>query len=216
MKIRCSKRKLKWTIILSVFFVAIILYFSAIVNPIILMYSKGQVSSLAAKAINSAIVEVFADYIAYEDFIKVTKDNDGDILLIEANAIEMNKFARNLVRVSQNRLELIGTQGLLVPLGTFTGIPILIGRGPGVKIKIAPVGSIVSSFGSKFQTMGINTTNHKIFITLDVSISIALPVETTLINTSHDVLFVENVIVGKVPLAYLNSDILDRQMNLVP
>ena len=210
------KTKHKVLVIFLLAIIVIAIFCINVANPIILMYTEGQVTSIAAKTINSAISEVLTDYIVYEDFIKITRNNAGEIVLIEANAIEMNRLAKKLISVAQNRLELISDQGLMVPLGTFTGIPLFIGRGPDVRLSMAPVGTIQSSFESKFETMGINTTNHRIYINIDISISVALPIQTKVLDSTQQVLFCENVIVGEVPSTYLNSNRLEHMLNLVP
>ena len=216
MRISKPKKSIKVVLIILMAIIMIAIFCIKVVDPIILMYTEGQVTSIAAKTINSAISEVLSDYIVYEDFIKITRNEAGDIILIEANSMEMNRLAKRLIQVSQNRLELISEQGLFVPIGTFTGIPLFIGRGPKLKLNMAPGGTIQSSFESKFETMGINTTNHRIYIDIDISISVALPVRTKILNSTQQVLFCENVIVGKVPDTYLNSSQLEHMLNLIP
>ena len=207
---------MRFIVIALVIMVAIIVFCVTIADPVILMYTEGQVSSIAAKTINSAISEVLSDYIVYEEFIKITRNDAGDIILIEANTMEMNRLAKRLIQVAQNRLELISEHGLFVPIGTFTGIPVLIGRGPKLKLNMAPVGTIQSSFESNFYAMGINTTNHRVYINLDISISVALPVRTKILNSTQQVIFCENIIVGKVPDTYLHSNELEHMLNLIP
>ena len=214
MKVR-NRRYIKPIIIFALVIVAITIFCVKVVNPIILMYVDGQVTSISAKAINSAISEVI-NYNSYDEFIKISRNEQGEIVLIEANSMEINKLAKKLITATQNRLELISSQGVRVPLGTFTGIPLFIGRGPYVRLNMAPIGTITSSFESKFDTMGINTTRHRIYIDVNISLNVAMPVKSKVYKSTHQVLFCENVIVGKVPNTYLNSNKLEQMLNLVP
>ena len=78
------------------------------------------------------------------------------------NSVTINSFARDVSSVSQVYLDKIIDQGIDIPLGTFTGMPIFVGRGPSVNIKLLPIGSITCRFNSEFVNAGINQTNHKI------------------------------------------------------
>ena len=106
--------------------------------------------------------------------------------------------------------------GLNVNIGTFTGIPFLIGRGPVIKLKLVPIGVVNSNFDSEFNSVGINMTKHSLFLYINIHVSVALPVQAYDIYTTNQVLLAESIIVGKVPEVYLNGGSLGKSLNLVP
>lgn len=218
-----SKRKLttKQKIWLGVsifllFIVGILLYLTYVVNPVIIHMSEAEIKSLATQAIGSAVYEVVSQGDLYDNLIEITKDTEGNVSLIQANSIQINLLTRTLTKTATKNLESVGEQGINVPIGTFSGLPILAGRGPSINIKMSPIGAISSSFKSEFTTAGINQTNHKIYVVLSSKINIILPTAHQTVETSTQVLICENIIIGKIPDTYLNSDSLDEMMNLIP
>ena len=124
--------------ILLIVVIGILLYLTYVVNPIIIEMSEAKVRSLATQAIGSAVYDVVSQENIYDDFISITKDNDGNVLLIEANSIQINLFNRTLTRTATQKLEGMGEEGIDIPIGTFSGLPILSGVGPTINIKMIP------------------------------------------------------------------------------
>ncbi len=196
--------------------IGIILYLHFIVNPVIIHMSEAKVKSLATKAVGGAVYEIVSQKNVYDDLITISKDSEGNVSMIQANSIEINLLTRSLTRLATSNLEKIGEQGLDIPIGTFSGMPILVGRGPSINIKMVPIGSISSSFKSEFTNAGINQTNHRIYVVISSKINVVLPTANQTVQTSTQVLICENIIIGKVPQTYLYSDSLDEMMNLIP
>lgn len=214
-----SSFKQKATIVVVVFLlliIGIILYLNYVVNPVVISMSESKVRSLATKAVGGAIYEIVNQADIYNDLITISKNNDGDVAMIQANSIQINLLTRKLTRLATSNLEQIGQQGLDIPIGTFSGMPILVGRGPSINIKMIPIGSISSSFKSEFTNAGINQTNHRIYVTIKSKINVVLPTANQTVETSTQVLICENIIIGKIPSTYLHSDSLDEMMNLIP
>lgn len=202
--------------VILILFIGVLLYIEYIVNPIILQTSEAKVNALAQKAVGSAIYEVISDSDVYNDLITIYKDNNGNITMISTNSVQMNVLARKLSRLAQQNLDEIGSLGIQIAIGTFSGMPILSGRGPSVNVSVTPIGAMSTKFESEFIEAGVNQTLHKIYVNLSASVSIVLPTSNLKIKTSTQVLMCESIIVGQVPEAYLNSHSLDEMMNLIP
>ena len=164
----------------------------------------------------SAIYEIVSEQDVYNSLIEIYKDNEGNITMISANSVQINLLARKLSRLAQSNIDTIGQQGISIPLGTFSGMPILAGKGPNVSVSIEPIGALSASFKSEFFAAGVNQTIHKIFVTISSSLNVVLPTAHQKISTSSQVLVCESIIVGRVPEAFLNSDSLDEMMNSIP
>lgn len=118
--------------------------------------------------------------------------------------------------MKQHKQSWNSSKGVNIPLGTFFGLPILVGQGPNVNIKLIPIGSINCVFSSKFSNAGINQTNHKIYLEVYSNINIILPTASHTVNTKTQIMIAENIIIGKVPQTYLYSDDIGNLLNLVP
>ncbi len=197
--------------------IGVFLYLNYVVNPVIIHMSEAKVKSLATKAVGSAIYEIVSgENDIYSGLIKFVYNDSKEIETIQVDSIEINLLTRSLTRLAQSNLEQIGNNGIDIPIGSFSGMPIFVGRGPTVNVKLIPIGSISSSFSSEFTSAGINQTNHKIYVTLTANVSVVLPMANKTIQTSTQVLICESIIIGDIPSTYLNSNSLDEMLNLLP
>ena len=110
----------------------------------------------------------------------------------------------------------LGEDGLRLNIGTFSGIPFLIGRGPKITIKLVPIGAVSSEFESEFDSVGINMTKHTLYFYIKTHVNIALPIRSYDVYSNTQVMLAESIIVGKVPEVYLNGGSLGKSLNLVP
>lgn len=90
--------------------------------------------------------------------------------------------------------------------GSFTGIKLLAGRGPGIKIKISTVGNVETDLKSEFQAQGINQTLHRIYLQVKCEVSVLTPFKDISKDITNQVLIMENVIMGTVPNTYYNIE----------
>jgi len=199
-------------------FVSILLlnYLSTHVNPIIISVSEARVRALSVLAVNNAIGEVVTNPDLYNELVKVQEDETGQITLIQANAIAVNHLNKRLMLATQQQIEDMGGVGVKIPLGSFSGLPVLNGLGPKVTIRLFPVGNVQCTFVSEFKSAGINQTNHKILVNMETRVSLVLPLATKQVTTMTQMLICESIIVGRVPDTYLQAASLDEMLNLVP
>ena len=211
--------KLKIGICVCVLFIIILcvfLYLNYVVNPVIIELSTAQTRSLSQKAVEEAVYQTINSGFIYDDLITITHDENGDVMYISTNSLQINLLARDLVKNAQIELETMGNNGIDIPVGTFTGMPIFVGRGPEINIKLLPIGSIHCKFSSEVIEAGINQTNHKIYLTVTTNVSVILPTANQTVQTTTQIMIAESIIVGKIPDTYLNSSSIDDMLNLVP
>lgn len=193
-----------------------LLYFNFVINPVILSMSEIKVKSLTQRAVNQAVYEVVNGGPVYDDMIKISRNESGMVTLISADATEINRLARDLVKLSEVKLSEISERGIAIPIGTFSGMPIFVGRGPDVTIRLIPIGVISCSFRSEFREAGINQTNHRIYVNINSNVSVVMPTQNQNIATTTELLLAESIIIGAIPDTYLNSDSVDQMLNLIP
>ena len=213
-------KKLKKGIILAVIFLVIVvvcIYTLNSVSPTIVAFSEAKIKSLTTAAVNSAIFEVMLEPISYSDLVSIEKNADGEITLIAANSMIINKLARDMAQSTETYIAKRGEQAVKIPIGTLSGSPLLAGKGFKVTIRVLPLGSVKCQFVSEFETAGINQTRHKIYLDVVATISIVLPTSQSIVKTNTPVLVSESIIVGKVPDTYLSAgSIFGQDYDLTP
>ena len=214
------KPKLRHKFFVLVFLLIIIVclvmyYFNTRVNPVIITMSEAKVNSLSSMAVYDAIDTVLSNGTTYSDLIKITKDNEGEIAFIEADGISINSLGNQIAIATQLNLDKIGQQTVDIPIGNFTGMPIFVGQGPKIEIKLLPIGNVVCKFISEFSNAGVNQTNHRIYMYAETKISLVLPMASRVVVSNVQILLCENIIIGKVPATYLNATDLDTMLNLI-
>lgn len=210
--------KRKFVVALIAFVLLIVfmfVFFNNYVNPIIITISEAKVKSMTTKAVNGAVQTVINNTDVYDELIDILVDDDGNITMFQVKSIQINKLSKDISKTAQQNMEIASTEGIGIPLGTLSGLSVLVGVGPEINFYISPIGSIQSSFSSEFTSAGINQTNHRIYLTLESSVSIVLPTSTRTVSTHSHILICESIIIGKVPETYLNSTSLDEMLNLV-
>lgn len=206
------KKFFAWVlIILALVFV----YFSIYVNPQIVKTNMAQIKAYTNSVINNAILGTLKNN-DYDNLISIQKDTDGNVVLLSVNSTNSNNLINNINSQIQNTLNSQNSLNYYLPLGTFTGIPLLAGIGPKIKLNIVPIGSVQTAYKSQIASISINQSYHKIYITIKTSICVVLPLYTQTILISNQVLVAENIIVGKIPDTYLNTDNLTNALNLIP
>ena len=216
LKMGISKRKVVAIVSIFLSFVLICTVFSFMVNPVIMDTVEIKSRSLATRAMNSSVSDVVMNSIIYDDLVTIVSDEFGNITMIQANSLEINNLSKELALTCEERIGEYGKVGVSIPLGTFTGIPLLVGRGPRIAVKMTPIGSVVCKFVSHFDSAGINQTVHKIYVNITAKVSVIMPLSTRNLEAVQQVLISESVIVGQVPEVYLHSDTLDTLLNFVP
>ena len=90
--------------------------------------------------------------------------------------------------------------------GSFTGLKILSGRGPGVKIRISCIGNVETDLKSEFISQGINQTLHKIYIDIECNVSLLSPFKDLDESVNVQVLLSETIISGDIPESYYDLE----------
>lgn len=209
------RRFIIFLIILVLIAMGILLYFNNIVNPIIVSISESKIKMMTSRAVNTTISEILSNNDIYDELVTITTDSQGKISMIQANAVQVNNLSKEISKQALSRVESIGEQGIAIPLGTFSGMPLFAGKGPDVFIKVSPVGTLDCLFRSEFVEAGINQTLHRIYIDVTTSVNLILPIFDDVVKTYTQVMVCESVIIGEVPEFYFNNS-MGSLLDLVP
>ena len=157
------------------------------------------VNRIVSEAVDEAIE---TGDIRYDHLISFEKDNEGRITAVHSNMAACNRLQSEILDLILTRIGEVSARELSIPIGSLTGSALLAGRGPRISVRMESVGSSSAWFENEFTSAGINQTNHRIVLHIDVSVAILLPRVTTSTRVTNAVTVAETVIVGSVPDTY--------------
>ena len=215
-KKRHRRRKRLLLLLLAILAVAALLffYFQRNVRRVLISISEATMRASTTVAVNDAVYYTLSDDLRYEDLVQVERDEKGNIVAVSANALKINKIARDTASISQSNLKSLSLNGIPIPLGALTGIEAFAGLGPPIPFRIIPVSSVSCDFSSEFESVGINQTKHSIYLNVIADISIVMPSRTENFAVITEILVGEFVIVGSVPDTFLQTDIFGNKLPL--
>ena len=111
---------------------------TVLIKPSLIALCKVRSESLANTIAGKVVQEVMGG-IGYLDLITLDRDENGDILALRANVIEMNKISAEISYLIQEKYLELEDMYIKIPIGNFTGNELLAGRGPKIVVKIVPV-----------------------------------------------------------------------------
>lgn len=175
------------------------------VSPVFEKLCEDEAKSIATLVTNEKATEVMNKH-NYEEMFTIEKDSSGNITMVKSNIYPINDIISDAARKIQEDLNSRGKEDIEIPLGSFSGIKLLAGRGPGVKIKISSIGNIDTDLRSEFTAKGINQTLHRVYLQVNCEVSILTPFKDITKSISNQVLLIENVIMGKISETYYNIE----------
>lgn len=174
-------------------------------NPIFEGLCAAKAHEVATYITNTKSSEIL-DNIQYSDIVKIEKDSNGKITLINNDVVKMNKIASDIAVEIQRGLKNVENDSIYIPVGSMTGNKYFAGSGPKIKIKVISAGNIVTDFKTEFVSQGINQTMHRIYLNLECNVNILTPFNKMSQKVVNQVLLVETVIVGEIPESYYNLE----------
>lgn len=219
---KLNLKKKRWKIKLFILFISMIAGFEGItylIKPSIIALCKVKSESLASKVSSSAVQEVMSG-LGYLDLVTLERDNDGNILALRANVIEMNKISSRIGGLIQEKYSTLEDMYIKIPIGNFTGNELLAGSGPKIVVKIVPVGTVSTDYKTEFISTGINQTRHRVYLEIKSKMTIIAPFTNKTVEVVDNVNVAETVLIGNVPETFYNlegiSDLsTDDTMNMM-
>ena len=171
----------------------------------ILKIAEARVTQVATEAINRSVQQkVWDNNLQYQDFIQVHKDDQGQIVFMQANTVGVTRMAADIILAVNDTLQQLKGQTLAIPLGQMTGLQLLSALGPRIKVTIIPVGSVDVNVEDKFEPAGINQTRHKIWLSFNTRVRVVIPSMSAEARIATRVPLAESIIVGEVPSTFVN------------
>lgn len=207
---------LRWLVLTILLITILFLLFEQNLSQTLLDMAYATAHSIALETVNRAAQQVVGDGIAYDQLMDVQTDSGGRVAMLRANTMRMNQIATQTAIMAQEELNSIENQMVDVPLGAALGIRFLGGFGPRLSVQIVPIGAVSTYFETEFETAGINQTRHKIFLTLETSVSLIVPADSRMVQVTSTVPIAESIIVGQVPDSFVDVSDEEDMLNLIP
>lgn len=169
-----------------------------------LKIAEDTVRQRTTLVINATVCELLQGFTG-DAFVSVQRDAAGEIVAVSANSAQANRLALKTSADTQAALQSAAKATVSVPVGTVSGLPLLSGKGPSLQIEVAPTVQVQCGFVSEFTQAGINQTLHRIYLNVQAQLQLVLPTYRSELVSTTPVLVCENIIVGKVPEAYLGG-----------
>ena len=198
-------KKTKFIIVVILVFIILGALAFSYITPMFedLCYLKARL--IAAQIVNKKTKESIEN-IDYNDLITIVRDNNGNITMVKANVISINRISAELTIDIQEALENKEQTTIKIPLGSVFGNQILSNFGPLIPIQINPAGIVTTDFRSEFIEAGINQTIHRIYLYTVCKVNIVTPIKIIANEITNEVMVAETVIVGPVPDSYYNLE----------
>ena len=210
------RRFLRRVLLLSLLLLALFLLIDRNFRPLVFSLAEARSAAMASQVLSGALAEATQDGVTYEDLMNVKMDQNGQVALLSANTMAMNRLATRAGDAALRRLNNMSSERVTVPLGAVLGTTLFSGSGPGVPVSIVPIGSIFTDFATEFEACGINQTRHKVYLQVTANIRIVIPTGAKTTQVSANMLVAESIIVGRVPEGFVGYDLTEEELNMVP
>lgn len=201
-----TRRKSKKYLPLLIFIIVIIIllntaftFFDKRVMPSVIEISEVMAKTQTLNIINEASMNILNKEFKYNEMINIEKDNNGKIILIQSDTGKLNYIASKISSECNKSLTDMSNNKIKVPLGWITEKSLFYNLGPNISIELEPIGNVVVTYESKFESAGINQTRHKIYLNVNGKIRIKLPIKSEEIDVSTQIPVCDTIIVGEVP-----------------
>ena len=186
-------------LLLIIFFVISVAYIHFVMPISVKICQKYAITS-----INNIINSLYSSSknIKSDDFI-LRSDNNGRLEYLSVNSMIVNNIcAETASTVSQN-LNNLTTSKIRLPLGVFTGLPILSHFGPSTTIRLQPIGDATADYETSMTQAGVNQVNFQVWINVHTTVSIVNPLWSKDLEITRKLTLVNTVFNGEIPKTYI-------------
>lgn len=172
-------------------------------KPAMLTVAQTRAVTLATQAINRSVQQAMEENGNLRDMVSVQQDQQGRVVLIRPDTVELNRLASGLSLQALSALEALAAEKVRLPLGLVIGSPFLANLGPQLSMTIVPVGTVRMEVQDTFEQAGINQTRHRVLLEATAQVQIIVPFVSKSVDVRTQIPVTEYVIVGDVPDTYV-------------
>jgi sporulation protein YunB len=187
-------------LLLIIFFVISIAYIHFVMPISVKICQKYAITSINNIIQNSMYSA--SKNIKSEDFI-LRSDNNGRLEYLSVNSIIVNNICAETASMVSKNLNNLTTSKIRLPLGVFTGLPILSHFGPSTTIRLQPIGDATADYETSMTQAGVNQVNFQVWINVHTTVSIVNPLWSKDLEITRKLTLVNTVFNGEIPKTYI-------------
>lgn len=186
-------------------FVVGVSFGSANIDPVLMELAEPAAINLMNDTVNASYKKfVGSADITYDDLVKITRNENGQITSLTTDAELLNLMC---IQIDDEVGESLKNKDvkIKVPLGSLTENEILSGKGPTFSMNLSQSNTVDTYTESRFTDAGVNQTEHEIIFVVKVTMTIILPNTTATYEFEQGFIVTQSIIVGNVPSYYTNK-----------
>ncbi len=167
--------------------------------------ARVQVHQMATESITESISNKVVRQTDIRDLITIQYDKEG---VIQSAVFNYSEYARIQAEATARVLETLHDlkeREIKIPLGQAFNSNILAHFGPGIPVRLRPMGSATVDLEFEMQTAGINMVMVAVYAVIKAHVAIVIPFSVESGEVSTRVALSNAVIVGQVPNFYYSS-----------
>ncbi|MGI5876875.1 MAG: sporulation protein YunB [Dethiobacteria bacterium] len=185
-------------------------------RPVIISIAEVRAHALAIEAVNEAVMDSITDDQIYNELISIKQDEQGKIIMAQINTLEVNRLIARTTIAIQDTLTSLMREPFRLPLGAVFDNYLLATYGPGIPIKLIPVGKVSTLVRDSFEDAGINQVRHKIYLDITAEVRIAVPLIVSETKVHTTVPLADAIYPGKVPETVINLNLQGSNPGIIP
>lgn len=197
-------------------------------NPSILRYATLETKRVAISIINTSVNELLDKKELQEDLFELTKNESGEIQMIDFNTKSVNKILKmvseniqqKLIALEEGKTEGIEVSESLkgknfknikkgivceISSGSILGNSIFANTGPMIPVKLTFIGNVQTSIDTQIKTYGINNAYLEVNIEVFITERVVIPTFTQETTIKRKIPIAMKVIEGKIPAYYYDG-----------
>lgn len=201
-RMRCPL-SLRIVCIFTVLFIVLLFALDAKIRPILLKLAHDEANYNVTNIMNKAFAETLShEQINYSDIITVSRDQNGRVTSVEANAETVNRIVTYTVNSIYEQISENITIRCGISIGSLTGLALLQSKGFEIPVVSQLSRYVDYKIMSSFTDAGINQTKHSIYLRITSNMFTYIPGQKMNETISAEFLLAETIIVGEIPDSY--------------
>lgn len=200
--------------ILAGMLLASVLFYSRMernLAPAAAALAEHQARRTATAAMIEGVEEILSRF-PEEKLTEVFRDGDGEVQSVEVQISAVNRMKTEITERILRNLQEAGKGELLIPIGSLMRSGILSGRGPTLRYRFLPEGSVSARISTRFEACGVNQTRHQLLLSLEVQCCAILGRQQVEVTELGEYVLAETVLVGRVPESYTQVITEEREV----
>ena len=202
---RSKKRRRRTVLYLASVFFFTVCVFTGIqrwIRPTVQTRLIYQAKTYAVAALEETVRQELEQMdLSYGRLVRVSREK-GRVVSLETDTVLLNQIKSRITQATVRKMEKLSDYRLTVPLGSVSGIDLFSGKGPKVRFLLQPQTAVESQILQQFHSAGVNQTQHRIYLQLNVEIEAVIPGFSAKTSVQTQVELAQTVIVGEVPQFY--------------